>query len=53
MKYLCYIFLLLLTLPLELPAETEEAERSSEWYHERYPFMTLRGSVFTFESEFD
>jgi hypothetical protein len=53
MKNLCYMFLLLLTLPLGLTADTTKAELSSEWYHERYPFMTLRGSVFTFESEFD
>jgi len=53
MQYLCYIYLLLLALPLGLPAETVTVERNSEWYNEHYPFMTLRGTVFTFESEFD
>ena len=44
MQYLCYMFLLLLTLPLDLPAETATVERNSEWYHEHYSFMTLRGT---------
>ena len=36
MQYLCYIFLLLLALPLCLPAETVTVERNSEWYNEHY-----------------
>ncbi|MBU1651091.1 hypothetical protein KKA00_02630 [bacterium] len=47
------IIALLLSLASNLPAQSLETERDFDWYKERYPFMKLRGTLFTFETEFE
>ncbi|MFQ5452748.1 MAG: DUF4846 domain-containing protein [Candidatus Zixiibacteriota bacterium] len=36
-----------------LAEKTEEFEKLLEWYHKQYSFISMKDTIFTFESEFD